>query len=226
MQYPNSAFEAYQGLGMTSQRTRNRLIERLIEKGVSDDRVLDTIRIVPRHLFLDEAMSSRSYEDTALPIGYGQTISQPWVVAKMTQWILESSIPIKKVLEIGTGSGYQTAILSLLVDEVYSVERIQALSERAEITLNKLELENIQFSLSDGHWGWPDKAPFDAIISAASPAELPQELINQLKVGGRLVMPIGESKQLLYGFQKTPSEVIETCLGEVMFVPMKSGVEA
>lgn len=226
MQYPNSAFEAYQGLGMTSQRTRNRLVERLIEKGVSDDRVLDTMRIVPRHLFLDEAMSSRSYEDTALPIGYGQTISQPWVVAKMTQWLLESSIPIKKVLEIGTGSGYQTAILSLLVDEVYSVERIQALSERAEITLNKLELENIQFSLSDGHWGWPDKAPFDSIISAASPAELPQELINQLKVGGRLVMPIGESKQLLYGFEKTPSEVIETCLGEVMFVPMKSGVEA
>ena len=226
MQYPNSAFEAYQGLGMTSQRTRNRLVERLIEKGVSDDRVLDTMRIVPRHLFLDEAMSSRSYEDTALPIGYGQTISQPWVVAKMTQWLLESSIPIKKVLEIGTGSGYQTAILSLLVDEVYSVERIQALSERAEITLNKLELENIQFCLSDGHWGWPDKAPFDAIISAASPAELPQELINQLKVGGRLVMPIGESKQLLYGFEKTPSDVIETCLGEVMFVPMKSGVEA
>jgi len=226
MEYPNPAFEAYQGLGMTSQRTRNRLVERLIQKGINDDRVLDTMRIVPRHLFLDEAMSSRSYEDTALPIGYGQTISQPWVVAKMTQWLLESSIPIKKVLEIGTGSGYQTAILSLLVDKVYSVERIQALSERAEITLNKLELENIQFSLSDGHWGWPDKAPFDAIISAASPAELPQELINQLKVGGRLVMPIGDSRQLLYGFEKTSSEVVETCLGEVMFVPMKSGVEA
>ena len=226
MQYPNYAFEAYQGLGMTSQRTRNRLVERLIEKGVNDTRVLDTMRIVPRHLFLDEAMSSRSYEDTALPIGYGQTISQPWVVAKMTQWLLESSNPIKKVLEIGTGSGYQTAILSLLVDEVYSVERIQALSERAEITLNKLELENIQFSLSDGHWGWLDKAPFDAIISAASPSELPEELINQLKVGGRLVMPIGESRQLLYGFEKTSSEVIETCLGEVMFVPMKSGVES
>ncbi|MEA1989163.1 MAG: protein-L-isoaspartate(D-aspartate) O-methyltransferase [Pseudomonadota bacterium] len=226
MRYPNPAFDSYQGLGMTSQRTRNRLVDRLMEKGVTDDRVLDTMRVVPRHLFLDEAMSSRSYEDTALPIGYGQTISQPWVVAKMTQWLLESPIPIKKVLEIGTGSGYQTAILSLLVDEVYSVERIQALSERAEITLNKLELENIQFSLSDGHWGWSDKAPFDAIISAASPAELPQELINQLKVGGRLVMPIGESRQLLYGFEKTSTGVIETCLGEVMFVPMKAGVES
>jgi len=226
MRYPNSAFDAYQGLGMTSQRTRNRLVDRLMEKGVTDNQVLDTMRVVPRHLFLDEAMSSRSYEDTALPIGYGQTISQPWVVAKMTQWLLESPIQIKKVLEIGTGSGYQTAILSLLVDEVFSVERIQALSERAEITLDKLQLENIQFSLSDGHWGWPDKAPFDAIISAASPAELPHELINQLKVGGRLVMPIGESRQLLYGFEKTSSGVIETCLGEVMFVPMKAGVES
>ncbi len=226
MQYPNSAFESYQGLGMTSQRTRNRLVDRLKEKGVNDMNVLETMRMVPRHLFLDEAMASRSYEDTALPIGYGQTISQPWVVAKMTQWLMDSSQPIKKVLEIGTGSGYQTAILSLLVDEVYSVERIQPLSERAEKNLNKLELNNIHFSLSDGHWGWPDKAPFDAIISAASPAELPQELLNQLKVGGRLVMPIGESEQLLYGYKKTSNGVLKTCLGEVMFVPMKAGVEA
>lgn len=226
MQYPNAAFEKHQGLGMTSQRTRNRLVERLIEKGVSNSLVLEAMRIVPRHLFLDEAMASRSYEDTALPIGYGQTISQPWVVAKMTEWLFASNLPIKRVLEIGTGSGYQTAILSLLVDEVYSVERIQPLSERAIAVLHSLELANIQFSLSDGHWGWPDKAPFDAIISAASPAELPQELINQLKMGGRLVMPIGETKQLLYGFEKTPNGITETCLGEVMFVPMKEGIEA
>ncbi|BCN93412.1 protein-L-isoaspartate O-methyltransferase [Thiomicrorhabdus immobilis] len=226
MQYPNAAFEKHQGLGMTSQRTRNRLVDRLVEKGVSSSNVLEVMRIVPRHLFLDEAMASRSYEDTALPIGYGQTISQPWVVAKMTQWLLDTSQPINRVLEIGTGSGYQTAILSLLVDEVFSVERIQPLSERAMGVLQTLELDNIQFSLSDGHWGWPDKAPFDAIISAASPAELPQELINQLKMGGRLVMPIGETKQLLYGFEKTPNGIIETCLGEVMFVPMKEGIEA
>lgn len=211
---------------MTSQRTRNRLVDRLIEKGVNDSAVLDILRVVPRHLFLDEAMASRSYEDTALPIGYGQTISQPWVVAKMTAWLLDSKQPIKRVLEIGTGSGYQTTILSLLVDEVYSVERIQPLSERAQKVIQKLELQNIHFSLSDGHWGWPGQAPFDAIISAASPAELPQELINQLKVGGRLVMPIGESKQLLYGFEKTAAGVEKTCLGEVMFVPMKQGVEA
>nr|WP_238696218.1 protein-L-isoaspartate(D-aspartate) O-methyltransferase [Thiomicrorhabdus sediminis] len=225
MNYPNSAFELYQGLGMTSQRTRNRLVDRLIEKGISDPRVLDTIKVVPRHLFLDEAMATRSYEDTALPIGYGQTISQPWVVAKMTQWLLQSDRPVRNVLEIGTGSGYQTAILSLLVDKVYSVERIEALSQRAQQVIGKLELSNVEFSMSDGHWGWPAKAPFDAIISAASPAELPQELINQLKVGGRLVMPIGEHEQKLYGFEKTLNGYKETCLAEVMFVPMKTGVE-
>ncbi|GAB6070246.1 protein-L-isoaspartate(D-aspartate) O-methyltransferase [Thiomicrorhabdus hydrogeniphila] len=225
MKYPNLAFEHYQGVGMTSQRTRNRLAERLIEKGVRDGPVLNAIRVVPRHLFIDEAMASRSYEDTALPIGYGQTISQPWVVAKMTQWLLETHQPIKKVLEIGTGSGYQTAILSLLVNQVYSVERIQPLSDKAQVTLNKLKLDNIEFSLSDGHWGWSEKAPFDAIISAASPEELPIELIHQLKMGGRLVMPIGGLEQKLYGFVKTPSGVTKTCLGEVMFVPMKQGVE-
>jgi len=225
MKYPNLAFESHQGVGMTSQRTRNRLAERLIEKGVADGPVLNAIRVVPRHLFIDEAMASRSYEDTALPIGYGQTISQPWVVAKMTQWLLETHQPIKKVLEIGTGSGYQTAILSLLVNQVYSVERIQPLSDKAQVTLDKLKLDNIEFSLSDGHWGWSEKAPFDAIISAASPEELPIELINQLKMGGRLVMPIGGSEQKLYGFVKTPNGVTKTCLGEVMFVPMKQGVE-
>lgn len=225
MNYKNPVFKLYQGVGMTSQRTRNRLVERLVEKGVNDGPVLDAMRAVPRHLFIDEAMASRSYEDTALPIGFGQTISQPWVVAKMTQWLLETHQPIKIVLEIGTGSGYQTAILSILVEKVYSVERIQPLSERAQLTLNKLELDNVDFALSDGHWGWAEKAPFDAIISAASPSELPLELIKQLKMGGRLVMPIGESKQLLYGFVKTPEGVTKTCLGEVMFVPMKQGVE-
>lgn len=226
MNFPNQAFEKYQGVGMTSQRTRNRLVDRLIEKGINDTQVLDTMRMVPRHLFLDEAMSSRSYEDTALPIGYGQTISQPWVVAKMTQWLLDCNTPIKKVLEIGTGSGYQTAILSLLVDQVYSVERIQLLSDRAQQVIEKLELNNVEFLLSDGHWGWAQYAPYDAVISAASPAELPLELINQLKIGGRLVMPIGEERQLLYGFERTTDGYTETCLGEVMFVPMKQGIEA
>lgn len=226
LKYPNQAFERYQGLGMTSQRTRNRLIERLKDKGISHPDVLNVMRLVPRHLFLDEAMASRSYEDTALPIGYGQTISQPWVVAKMTEWLMHSQIPVKKVLEIGTGSGYQAAILALLVEELYSVERIQPLSERAQEVMRKLLLSNVEFSLSDGHWGWPEQAPFDAIISAASPAELPEELINQLKEGGRLVMPIGEETQLLYGFEKTSTGITKTCLGEVLFVPMKQGIEA
>lgn len=226
--YPNSSFEQNQGLGMTSQRTRDRLVKRLMELGVYDERVLNTMRQVPRHCFLDEAMGSRSYEDTALPIGYGQTISQPIVVATMTQWLLANSdnYPMNKVLEIGTGSGYQTAILSLLVEQVFSVERIAPLMGRAREVLANLELKNVTFELNDGHWGWPQQAPFDGIISAASPAKLPEELIVQLKEGGRLVMPIGDQQQLLYGFEKTSTGVKETCLGEVLFVPMKQGVEA
>lgn len=226
--YPNEAFRQKQGVGMTSQRTRDRLVKRLIELGIYDERVLNAMRQVPRHCFLDEAMGSRSYEDTALPIGYGQTISQPIVVATMTQWLLADTDhrPMKKVLEIGTGSGYQTSILSLLIDEIYTVERIAPLMARARDVLNDLQLSNITFNLNDGHWGWQDEAPFDGIISAASPAKLPEELISQLKEGGRLVMPIGEQQQLLYGFEKTATGVKETCLGEVMFVPMKQGIEA
>jgi len=225
--YPNEAFRQRQGVGMTSQRTRDRLVKRLIELDIHDERVLNAVRQVPRHCFLDEAMGSRSYEDTALPIGYGQTISQPIVVATMTQWLLAETHnkPMKKVLEIGTGSGYQTSILSLLIDEIYTVERIAPLMARARTVLSELELSNIHFNLNDGHWGWKDKAPFDGIISAASPAKLPEELVSQLKEGGRLVMPIGEQQQLLYGFEKTSTGIKETCLGEVMFVPMKQGIE-
>ncbi|WP_373017128.1 protein-L-isoaspartate(D-aspartate) O-methyltransferase [Thiomicrorhabdus sp.] len=212
---------------MTSQRTRDRLIRRLMELGISDHRVLNAMRVVPRHLFLDEAMGTRSYEDTALPIGYGQTISQPIVVATMTQWLLAdtANYPMDKVLEIGTGSGYQTAVLSLLVKQLFSVERIEPLTRKAQTVIQSLDLDNIQFDLSDGHWGWPSNAPFDGIISAAAPEKLPEELISQLKIGGRLVMPIGEEQQLLYGFVKTSTGVKKTCLGEVLFVPMKQGIE-
>lgn len=231
--YPNDAFQSFQGVGMTSQRTRNRLISRLQSLGIQSDWVLSVMQVVPRHLFLDEALATRSYEDTALPIGYGQTISQPWVVAKMTEWLFADSTqnPIRNVLEIGTGSGYQTAILALMTDYVFSVERIAPLSEKAQQALQKLDLKNIFYSISDGHWGWPGhptiRAPkqFDAIISAASPASVPSELLNQLKVGGRLVMPIGEERQMLYGFIKTETGYSETCLGEVLFVPMKQGIE-
>lgn len=211
---------------MTSQRTRDRLIRRLCDLGITDTAVLQAMRVVPRHAFLDEAMGSRAYEDTALPIGYGQTISQPIVVASMTQWLLaECSAPPQRVLEIGTGSGYQTAVLALLVEQLYSVERIAPLLFKAQAALEKLDLHNIEFNLNDGHWGWASQAPFDAIISAAAPEKLPEELLAQLKEGGRLVMPIGRQQQLLYGFIKTSTGVKETCLGEVLFVPMKQGVE-
>ncbi|WP_319379695.1 protein-L-isoaspartate(D-aspartate) O-methyltransferase [Thiomicrorhabdus sp.] len=224
MQYPNAAFAKYQGVGMTSQRTRNRMVNALIEQGIEHPQVIEALRQVPRHLFLDEALASRSYENTALPIGYGQTISQPWVVAKMTQWLLEAG-SVSRVLEIGTGSGYQTAILALLVDHVYTVERIMPLSEKARQTLSSLQLDNIEYAISDGHWGWAERAPFDAIISAASPDELPPELLEQLKVGGRLILPIGNERQGLYGYEKTLSGVRKTKLADVLFVPMKQGVE-
>lgn len=225
--YPNVAFETHQGVGMTSQRTRNRLVQRLFDLGIRDEAVLNAIRVTPRHVFLDEAMATRAYEDTALPIGYGQTISQPWVVAKMTAWLFaKGDYPMQKVLEIGTGSGYQTAILALLADVVYTLERIEPLHLRAQNALAKLGLRNIAYDLSDGHWGWPAQSPYDGIISAASPEQVPEELFAQLRDGGRLIMPIGGAEQLLYGFTKTSTGYTQECLGEVLFVPMKQGVEA
>uniref|UniRef100_UPI000571FD6A protein-L-isoaspartate(D-aspartate) O-methyltransferase n=1 Tax=Hydrogenovibrio kuenenii TaxID=63658 RepID=UPI000571FD6A len=208
---------------MTSQRTRNRLVQRLIDNGINDSEVLNAIRVTPRHLFLDEAMATRAYEDTALPIGYGQTISQPWVVAKMSSWLFQNG-PLYKVLEIGTGSGYQTSILSLLAKHVYSVERIEPLLQRAQNVLGRLQLNNVDFTLSDGHWGWPKHQPFDGMISAASPAKVPEELLEQLAENGRLIMPIGEDTQYLFGFIKTSTGIKEECLGEVLFVPMKTGL--
>lgn len=223
--YPNQAFANLQGMGMTSQRTRNRMVQRLqAEYNIQNLAVLNAMRVTPRHVFLDEAFSSRAYEDTALPIGYAQTISQPWVVAKMTQWLLKTG-DVTKVLEIGTGSGYQTAILSVLVKQVCSVERIEPLLTRAQTVLSRLDLHNIQFDLNDGHWGWPAKAPFNGMMSAASPAKVPEELFEQLVDGGRLVMPVGEQEQLLYGYVKTATGYKEECLGEVLFVPMKQGIE-
>ncbi|MDG6778007.1 protein-L-isoaspartate(D-aspartate) O-methyltransferase [Thiomicrorhabdus sp. zzn3] len=226
-EYPNNAFFKSQGVGMTSQRTRDRMIRTLIESGIHDTRVLKAMRVVPRHCFLDEAMGTRSYENTALPIGYGQTISQPLVVATMIQWLLsgQDAPQLNRVLEIGTGSGYQTAILSLLSKQLYSVERITPLMIRAQSAIEALELNNIHFEISDGHWGLQHQAPFDAIISAAAPDELPEELLGQLKTGGRLILPIGDQKQRLYGYEKTANGIQETCLGEVLFVPMKQGIE-
>ncbi len=221
--YPNEAFRKHQGVGMTSQRTRNRLVQRLIDLGVEDQQVLRAIQATPRHLFVDEAMATRSYEDTALPIGFGQTISQPRVVAEMSAWLFKNG-PLTRVMEVGTGSGYQTAILAQLAKHVYSVERIEPLLNRAIAVLQRLQLDNVQFALSDGHWGWPYHAPFDGMISAASPEQVPEELLEQLTEGGRLVMPIGGQQQELFGFIRTSTGYKQQQLGEVMFVPMKTGL--
>ena len=222
--YPNAAFMQAQGVGFTSQRTRDRLIARLIEKGVNDEVVLNAMRVLPRHLFMDEALANRSYEDSALPIGYGQTLSQPWVVAKMTEWV-RAGRELNKVLDIGTGSGYQAAVLGLIAKRVYSVERLSALQERAAEVLKQLALNNIVLNVADGHWGWQQQAPYDAIVCAAAPSELPTCLLEQLKEGGRLVLPIGNDVQHLVGYEKTATGVIETTLAEVMFVPLKTGID-
>lgn len=216
--------QQFDGVGMTSPRKRQRLIEGLIQKGIlQKGKVADAMNVIPRHLFVDPAFAHRSYEDCALPIGYEQTISHPSTVALMSQWLLGGDL-VNKVLEIGTGSGYQTAILSALCCEVYTVERIPELSQKAHDKLHQLQAGNIHFYTADGHWGLPDLAPFDAIISAASPAELPQELVAQLKDGGRMVMPIGREPQHLYGFIRHGDKLQRILLGDVSFVPMRKGV--
>ncbi len=214
------------GIGMTSQRTRERLIERLKEQGITNQRVMDVMRVTPRHLFLDEALSHRAYEDTALPIGHGQTLSQPYVVALMTE-ILLSLGPRQKVLEIGTGSGYQTAILAQLVGQVYSVERIKPLLDKARERLRKLGLRNVRLSHSDGGFGFPDNAPYDAILSAAAPHEVPEELLHQLAPNGVLVIPVGpgdEQELRVITREGDSSNFEERVAEQVRFVPLLNGV--
>lgn len=208
---------------MTSQRTRDRLISRLRDAGIQDQRVLEAMRSVPRHLFIDEALSHRAYEDTALPIGYNQTISQPYIVARMTEALLAGG-PLKRVLEIGTGSGYQTALLCCLVDYTYSVERIEPLQDKARQRLKNLGLLNVQFKHADGGFGWPQKGPFDGIICAAAPEEIPAELYDQLAPGGRLIIPVGGNTQQLRLVQRhSDGRRSDTVLESVKFVPMLSG---
>ncbi len=205
---------------MTSQRTRERLIQRLREEGIHDERVLESIRKVPRHLFVDEALASRAYEDTALPIRHNQTISQPYIVALMTQTLLAEG-QVKKVLEVGTGSGYQTAVLANLVEEVYSVERIEPLMKLSRKRLRELGFRNIQIKLSDGSWGWKEHAPYDAIIVTAAPAEVPAPLREQLAPGGRMVIPVGgSSMQELILVQNTDKGFVQERLELVNFVPL------
>lgn len=211
------------GIGMTSQRTRDRLIARLQDQGIRNFEVLEAIRSTPRHLFVDEALAHRAYEDTALPIGNNQTISQPYIVARMTELLIEAG-PLNKVLEIGTGSGYQTAILAPFAKEIYSLERIKSLQEKARKRIRALKIHNVVFRYADGSVGLPEKAPFDGILAAAAPAEVPQELLEQLAVGGRLVIPIGEQEQKLYRITRTEDGFQQEFIEAVRFVPFRSGL--
>jgi protein-L-isoaspartate(D-aspartate) O-methyltransferase len=216
--------QARQGIGMTSQRTRERLINRLSEQGISDERVLEVMRELPRHLFVDEALASRAYEDTALPIGSGQTISQPYVVARMTEVLLKSAP--RKVLEIGSGCGYQTAILAKLVPEVYTIERISALYQKARRHLGELQISNVRLRHGDGYRGWPAAAPFDAILVAAAPPEIPEALLKQLAEGGRLIIPVGSGReQQLQVITRSGGHYHNEVLERVVFVPMLAGAE-
>jgi protein-L-isoaspartate(D-aspartate) O-methyltransferase len=208
---------------MTSARTRDRLVQRLREQGIANPAVLERIRNVPRHIFVDEALGSRAYEDTALPIGFGQTISQPYIVARMTEALLEGG-PADNVLEVGTGCGYQTAVLAPLVKRVNTIERIEPLLTRARERLKELGIRNVRFRHGDGSLGWKAHAPFDGILVAAAPLAVPEHLLKQLQVGGRLIVPIGpEGQQQLVRFTRREQRIEREPLGPVAFVPLLGG---
>ncbi len=210
---------------MTSQRTRDRLIERLREKGITDERVLEVMRTTPRHLFIDEALAHRAYEDSSLPISQGQTISQPYIVAKMTELLLQPKVP-DFVLEVGTGSGYQSAVLSRLVAKVYTVERISTLLDRAREVHREIGLRNIYSKHSDGSWGWPENGPYPAIMVTAAPEKVPESLLEQLTVGGRMVIPVGSisgDQQLKLITRVSAIDFEERTLDAVRFVPLLNG---
>lgn len=216
---------ASRGLGMTSQRARDRLVERLAAEGIRDPRVLEVMRRLPRHLFLDEALDSRAYENTALPIGKGQTISQPWIVARMTEALIEFGIP-RRVLEVGTGSGYQAAVLAHLVGQVYTVERIAELLRGARRRFRRLGIDNIRSRHADGREGWPGEAPFDAILVTAAGSRVESALLDQLDPAGVLVAPVGPAgAQTLVRIRAGETGWIEETLGGVSFVPLLGGVE-
>jgi len=214
----------HSGIGMTSARTRERLVARLREQGIVNPEVLERIRGVPRHVFVDEALASRAYEDTALPIGHGQTISQPYIVARMTQSLIEGGKP-RKVLEVGTGCGYQSAVLAPLVTTLYSVERIAALQQRARKVLRDLRIGNVHMKHGDGFEGWAAYAPFDGIIVAAASYSVPPALVEQLADGGRLVIPVGtDREQQLLRITRRGERLEKESLGPVTFVPLLQGL--
>jgi protein-L-isoaspartate(D-aspartate) O-methyltransferase len=211
------------GIGMTSQRTRARMQERLRSQGITSEEVLAVMGSIPRHIFVDEALSSRAYEDTALPIGFGQTISNPYTVARMTE-ILFAEGALNKVLEVGTGCGYQSAVLSKMAKEVYSVERIAPLMAKARKHFHELRITNVRLKHTDGGMGLPEVAPFEGIIVTAAATHVPRELLQQLAPGGRLVIPVGAREQRLVLIEHTGTEYRETTLEAVKFVPLLGGV--
>jgi protein-L-isoaspartate(D-aspartate) O-methyltransferase len=215
---------SHTGIGMTSARTRERLVQRLRDQGIHDLRVLERIRSLPRHIFVDEALASRAYEDTALPIGWGQTISQPYIVARMTQALLSGGLP-SKVLEVGFGCGYQTAVLAPFAEKIFSIERVEPLVAPTRERLKELQIRNVKLKHGDGMKGWPTQAPFDGIIVAAAPLAVPDALLNQLAVGGRLVVPVGpDGQQQLLRLTRRENGIHKEMLGAVAFVPMLAGV--
>lgn len=213
-----------QGIGMTSNRTRGRMIDRLRDRGIGDERVLMAMAQVPRHLFVDEALAHRAYEDDSLPIKFGQTISQPYVVARMTEEVIKHNHPVK-ILELGTGSGYQAAVLGQLVDQVFSIERIDKLTRVARRRFINLGYRNIRCKTGDGFEGWPSEALFDIIICTAAPEKVPYDLLDQLEVGGKMILPVGDKKkQKLVAIVKEDEGYHEEMLGDVFFVPLLEGV--
>ena len=214
-----------QGIGMTSQRTRVRMIDRLREQGIRNDAVLSAMAAVPRHIFVEEALASRAYEDTALPLGMGQTISQPYVVARMIELLLNGRSTLGKTLEIGAGCGYQAAVLAQLTKEVYAIERLGPLLEKAKLHMRALQQFNVRLKHADGQLGLPEAAPFDSIIVAAAGIQVPPALLSQLAVGGRMVLPVGTTEQYLSFIERTPEGFTETRLDAVRFVPLLSGTQ-
>jgi len=212
------------GIGMTSQRTRTRMIERLREQGIRDEMVLAAIAAVPRHVFVEEALASRAYEDTALPLGFSQTISQPYIVARMIE-VLRAGRELGKTLEIGAGCGYQAAVLAQLTDEVYALERIEPLLAKAKLNLRAINELKVRLKYADGQFGLPEAAPFDTIIVAAAASRIPPALLQQLALGGRMILPLGTGEQYLSLIERRAEGYVETRLDGVRFVPLLSGVE-
>ena len=212
------------GVGMTSQRTRTRMIDRLREQGIRDERVLAAIAAVPRHVFVEEALASRAYEDTALPLGFSQTISQPFIVARMIE-LLREGRELGKTLEVGAGCGYQAAVLAQLTSEVYALERIEPLLAKAKLNMRTIQQFKVRLKHADGQFGLPEAAPFDTIILAAAASCVPQALLQQLALGGRMLLPLGAAEQFLLLIERRAEGFVETRLDSVRFVPLLSGLE-